>query len=70
MNGRYVSNASIPRSWSPNSYNYQMNGSYSYSGHSIQDMAIVKLENMMSETGSDYERQVLSGMVDNLRMRR
>lgn len=70
MNGRYVSNASMPHSWSPNSYNYQMNGSYGYSGHSIRDRAIAKLENMMSEAGSDYERQVISGMIDDLRMNR
>ena len=50
-------------------YMNSMNGSYNgYSGHSIKDRAIASLENMMNEAGSDYERQVLSGMINDLRM--
>lgn len=59
MNGQYVSRSS-----------YRPTMHYGYSGHSIQDRAIANLENMMGEAGNDYERRVLSGMIDDLKMNR
>ncbi len=64
MNGQYVSRAAYMPSMSNR---YYMNDA-GYSGHSIHDRAIANLENMMNDAGNDYERQVLSGMIDELRM--
>lgn len=47
---------------SPSTGRYMSNGSYrrGYSGHSINDRIVDKLEHMMDEAGSDYERDVIS----------
>lgn len=69
MNGQYVS-----RNYGPSYGTPHMNVSYGdpymngYSGHSIKDRAIANLENMMGEAGNEYERQVLGGMINDLRM--
>lgn len=55
FNGRYMS-----------SY-----GSYGYdgmrSGHSIRDRAVERLERMMDETNSDYERQEIARMIEKIK---
>lgn len=40
---------------------------YGHSGHSIHDRAISRLEQMMPEATTEYERQEISGMIDKLR---
>jgi hypothetical protein len=55
--GRYVSR--------DGSYNYSMNRGYS--GHSIGDRAVDKLESMMDEAGSDYEREVIRKYISMIR---
>lgn len=52
MNGRYIS-----------SYGYDG----MRSGHSIRDRAVDRLERMMDETNSDYERQEISHLIDKIR---
>ena len=37
-----------------------------YSGHSINDRMIDKLESMMDETGSEYERQTIGEWINRL----
>ena len=70
INGQYTSGSNSMPHWNANAYVNPSYRSYGYSGHSIQDRAIANLENMMGEASNDYERQVLSGMIDNLRMNR
>lgn len=54
MHGSY--RGSYGRMRSPRTGRY-MSG---YSGHSINDRIVDKLERMMDEAGSDYEREVIS----------
>ena len=64
MTGRYVSRASGPYSMMPiregsyggRAYNMDMYDR-DYSGHSIKDRMIAKLETMVDMAKSDYERQ-------------
>lgn len=45
------------------------NGRYrnGYSGHSIKDRMVDKLESMMDEAGSDYERQTIAEWISKIR---
>lgn len=54
MTGRYVSR---------DGHSMRSNG---YSGHSIKDRAISRIEQMMDEAGSDYEREELSSIIRNI----
>lgn len=38
-----------------------------YSGHSIKDRAIDKLERMMDEANSEYERESIRRMISQIR---
>lgn len=46
------------------SYGYYDNG---YSGHSIRDRAVAKLEQMMGEATNDYERHEITQMIERIR---
>lgn len=64
--GRYVSRDGGSYGSRNGSYdNYSMNRGYS--GHSIGDRAVDKLESMMNEAGSDYEREVLEKYIRMIR---
>lgn len=39
-----------------------------YSGHSVHDRMIAKLEKMMDETDSDYERKQIADEISRMRM--
>lgn len=54
--GRYVSR---------DGYDHSMNRGYS--GHSIGDRAVEKLESMMDNAGSEYEREVLEKYIRMIR---
>ena len=43
------------------------NYDYGYSGHSIHDRAVAKLEQMMPEATTEYERQEISRMIDRIK---
>lgn len=51
VTGRYISREG---------HSMRMNG---HSGHSIKDRAVARLEEMMDEAGSEYEREELSSMI-------
>lgn len=54
-----------------NSINGRYMSSYGYdgvrSGHSIRDRAVDRLERMMEEANSEYERQEISHLIDKIR---
>lgn len=45
-----------------------MSNSRGYSGHSIEDRIVDKLEHMMDEAGSDYERNVIHKWISKVRV--
>lgn len=45
---------------------YYDRGGYGYSGHSIKDRMIAKLESMYDEAKSDHERQIVDEWIDRL----
>lgn len=57
--GRYVSRRGV--------YDYSMTDG-GYSGHSIKDRMIAKLESMYDEASSDHERQVIDQWISRLEM--
>lgn len=57
--GRYVSRRGV--------YDYSMTDG-GYSGHSIKDRMIAKLEGMYDEASSDHERQVIDQWISRLEM--
>ena len=67
---RYMDDASYERGRSPRTGRYvsrDMRRDTGYSGHSIGDRAVDKLESMMDEAGSDYEREVLEKYIRMIR---
>lgn len=61
----------MPNVYPANSYNYRSNRrSYGhdrgYSGHSIKDRMVAKLESMYDEAQSDHERQIVDEWIDRL----
>ena len=67
VTGRYVSRGDS-RMMDGSYGNYGPYGDRNgYSGHSVEDRAIAKLESMMDETNSEYERSALSKMITKLR---
>lgn len=63
-------NSSYMRGRSPSTGRYMSRGgSYDMerSGHSIKDRVIDKLERMMDESSSDYERQTIRNYINDLR---
>lgn len=69
-NGYYGNNSSSQG----NSYGYSGyrggvsygNDAYGYSGHSIKDRMIARLEGMMNEAGSDYEKKQISDWISRI----
>ena len=59
VTGQYVSRDSSRRS-------YDGNSSRGYSGHSIQDRMIAKLEDMYDEAHTEHERQVVQDWINRL----
>lgn len=72
MSRRYVGDM-IPSRYSMNEYgarSHRRHSSYSrdrgYSGHSIKDRMIAKLESMYDEAQTDHERQIVDEWIDRL----
>lgn len=49
--------------WSGNSYGNDM---YGYSGHSVKDRMVARLEGMMDEANSDYEKKQISDWISRI----
>lgn len=74
ITGRYVSRRD--GSYSPNASYYDPNMSYTYgsnrnmnegySGHSIKDRMVSRLEGMMGEAQNDYERRTIEDFIHRL----
>lgn len=63
----YDHGRSYRRGRSPRSGRYvSMGMNEGVSRHSINDRIVDKLERMMDESGSDYERSVISGWIDRI----
>lgn len=60
VHGNY--RGSYGRMRSPRSGRYMSMG-HGYSGHSIHDRMVARLEEMMDEAGSDYERDVVASWI-------
>lgn len=65
VTGRYVSRDEASR-MEQERYRSRDDG---YSGHSINDRMVDRLERMMDEAKSDYEREQVQGWIDKLRSR-
>lgn len=65
MSGRRMRSPSTGRYVSGNR-SYGMSEGYGYSGHSIKDRMIAKLEEMYDEASTDHERQVVNEWIDRL----
>lgn len=47
-------------------YGYNRNMNEGYSGHSIKDRMVSRLEGMMGETQNDYERRTIEDFIHRL----
>ena len=66
--GRYVSRDMDPmmRSYAEEMYPGRRSYDNGYSGHSIKDRAIARLESMYDEAKTDHERKMLDGFISQL----